>query len=64
MRLGTYWKAIIGGLAAGSASLVTAAQDGVISGGEGVAAVLALLGGLGLTWLVPNRQQAGGRTEQ
>lgn len=63
MRLGTYWKAMIGGLAAGSASLATAAQDGVVTGGEGVAAVLALLGGLGLTWWVPNRP-AGGRTEQ
>jgi hypothetical protein len=64
MRLGTYWKAIIGGLAAGTASLATAAQDGVVSGGEGAAALLALLGGLGLTWLVPNREQAGGRDEQ
>lgn len=64
MRLGTYWKAIIGGLAAGAASLATAAQDGVVTGGEGVAAVLALLGGLGLTWWVPNRPQAGGRDGQ
>jgi hypothetical protein len=56
MRISKYWKAIVGGLAAGAAAVTTAAQDGQISGEEWVTAGIAVLGALGLTWAVPNRQ--------
>jgi len=50
------WKAVVSGLAAGAASLVTALNDGTITTQEGLTAVIAVLGALGLTWAVPNRQ--------
>jgi hypothetical protein len=45
----------------GSASLVTALNDGVITTQEGLTAALAVLGALGLTWAVPNRQASEAR---
>lgn len=59
MRISAMWKAVVAGVAAGSASLGTAVQDGTLTAGEGVAAVLAVLGALGLTWYVPNREPKG-----
>jgi len=56
MKISKMWKAIVGGLAAGAASLVTALGDGTITTQEGLTAVVAVLGALGLTWFVPNRQ--------
>lgn len=56
MKISKYWKAIVAGAAAGSASLGTAVADGVITTQEGLTAVAAVLGTLGLTWAVPNRQ--------
>ncbi|HWN00920.1 MAG TPA: hypothetical protein VNO54_28045 [Streptosporangiaceae bacterium] len=58
MKISKYWKAVVAGLAAGSASLSTALEDGTITGQEGLTAGLAILGALGLTWLIPNRQTA------
>lgn len=58
MRISKYWKAVVAALAAGTASLVTALDDGTITAQEGFTAGIAVLGALGLTWLVPNRQAA------
>lgn len=55
MRISRYWKAVAAGVAAGAASLSTALEDGTVTGQEGVIAVLAVLGALGITWAVPNR---------
>lgn len=57
MRISKYWKAVVAGAAAGSASLATALQDGILTTGEGITAALAVLGALGVTWAVPNQQQ-------
>lgn len=56
MKVSKMWKAIVGGLAAGAASTATAVQDGQITSMETVTIVLAVLGGLGVTWWVPNQQ--------
>jgi len=48
-------KSIIGGLAAGAAAAVTAVQDQVLTTGEGVTIVLAVLGAWGITYAVPNK---------
>ncbi|MEU5111723.1 hypothetical protein AB0G64_09505 [Streptomyces longwoodensis] len=55
MKISRYWKAVAAGAAAGTAALSTALQDGTITTGETITVVLAVLGGLGLTWAVPNR---------
>lgn len=56
MKISKYWKAAVAAVAAGAASLVTALDDGTITTQEGLTAVVAVLGALGLTWAVPNRQ--------
>lgn len=58
MKVSKMWKAVVGGLAAGTASAATAVQDGQITSVETVTIVLAVLAGLGVTWAVPNRQTA------
>lgn len=50
------WKAVVAGAAAGTASLSTALQDGQLTLAEILGVVVAVLGGGGLTWFVPNRQ--------
>ncbi|MFI1001979.1 hypothetical protein ACIP10_15295 [Streptomyces galbus] len=55
MKISRYWKAIVAGAAAGTATLSTALQDGTLTTGETITTVLAVLGGLGLTWAVPNQ---------
>lgn len=54
MKVGKIAKALTAALAAGSAAAVTAVQDGVLTTGEGVTLVLAVLGALGVVWSVPN----------
>ncbi|MFE6362990.1 hypothetical protein ACFVP3_23700 [Streptomyces sp. NPDC057806] len=56
MRISTMWKAIVASAAAGTAALGTAVQDGTLTTGEGVAVALAVLGAMGVTWYVPNRE--------
>jgi hypothetical protein len=56
MKLSKMWKAVVGGLAAGTAAAATAMQDGTLTTGEGVTVALAILGAYGVTWAVPNRQ--------
>jgi len=58
IRISRAAKAIVGGLSAGAAAAVTAVQDQVVTGGETVTIVLAVLGALGITYAVPNRQLA------
>ncbi|WP_262059654.1 hypothetical protein [Streptomyces sp. STR69] len=55
MKVSRYWKAVVAAVVAGAASAGTALQDGKVTGPEAVAMVLAVLGGLGFTWAVPNR---------
>ena len=55
MKISRIAKAIVSGLAAGAAATVTAAQDSVITTGEGVTIALAVLGAWGISWAVPNR---------
>ncbi|MFE9098481.1 hypothetical protein [Streptomyces sp. NPDC007264] len=61
MKISKYWKAVAAGAAAGAAALSTAMQDGTVTAAETVTAVLAVLGALGVTWAVPNRQAGDGR---
>lgn len=59
VNVGRYAKAIVSAVAAGSAVALTAMQDGSLSGQEQVGIVLAVLGGLGLTYAVPNDPKPG-----
>ncbi|MET8050543.1 hypothetical protein ABZU75_23385 [Streptosporangium sp. NPDC005286] len=54
MKIGSMAKSIVGGVAAGAASLVTAVDDGVIVYSEWVTIALAVLGALGVVYVVPN----------
>ncbi|MDX2749666.1 hypothetical protein PV413_03630 [Streptomyces scabiei] len=56
MRISAYAKAVVAALAAGAAAAGTAVQDGVVTSGEGIGVVLAVLGALGITYWVPNRE--------
>jgi len=58
MRIASIAKSLIAGLAAGSAAAVTAVQDNVVTTGEGVTIVLAVLGAWGITYAVPNKPTA------
>ncbi|MBJ6633376.1 hypothetical protein OG411_17260 [Streptomyces pseudogriseolus] len=57
MKISRIAKAIVSGVAAGSAAAVTAVQDSVVTTGEGVTIALAVLGAWGITWAVPNKPQ-------
>ncbi|MFF6825060.1 hypothetical protein [Streptomyces longwoodensis] len=59
MKISRYWKAVAAGAAAGTAALSTGLQDGTLTTGETITAVLAVLGALGLTWAVPNQPKPG-----
>lgn len=61
MKISRYAKAVVAALAAGTASLSTAINDGTVTGSEGVTALVAVLGALGLTWWVPNKAPAARR---
>lgn len=56
MKISKMWKAVVGGMAAGTAATATAMQDSTLTTGEGVTIALAILGAWGVTWAVPNRQ--------
>lgn len=58
MRISSIAKSIVSGVAAGATAAVTAVQDGVVTTGEGVTIVLAILGAWGIVWAVPNKQPA------
>jgi hypothetical protein len=56
MKLAQYRKAFVAAVVAGSSAAVSALQDGHVTAVEAVTIVLAVLGGLGITWAVPNKQ--------
>ncbi|MET9098287.1 hypothetical protein [Streptomyces antibioticus] len=60
MKISSIAKSIVAGLAAGATAAVTAVQDNVLTTGEGVTIVLAVLGAWGITYAVPNRPKADG----
>lgn len=57
MNVSKYAKAVVAGIAAGSASLGVALADNQITTQEWLTAVAAVLATYGLTWAVPNKQQ-------
>lgn len=59
MRIASIAKSLIAGIAAGSAAAVTAAQDNVLTTGEGVTIALAVLGAWGVVFAVPNKPKTG-----
>lgn len=58
MRVSSFAKAVAAAFAAGSAAVATAVQDGAFTTGEGVTVALSVLGALGITYVVPNKQPA------
>lgn len=56
MKVGSYAKAVVAGVVAGGTALGTAMADNVVTPGEWVGVALAVLGGLGITYVVPNAQ--------
>lgn len=56
MKISSFAKSIVSGVAAGTTAAVTAVQDSVLTTGEGVTIALAVLGAWGITYAVPNRQ--------
>ncbi|QYA94003.1 hypothetical protein KZO11_09920 [Streptomyces anulatus] len=58
MKISSAAKAFVAALAAGAATAVTAVQDQVVTSGETVTIVLAVLGALGITYAVPNRPRS------
>ncbi|MFD5573969.1 hypothetical protein [Streptomyces cadmiisoli] len=59
MRISSIAKSLVAGVAAGATAAVTAVQDQVLTTGEGVTIVLAVLGAWGITYAVPNRKTDG-----
>ncbi|MFM9604242.1 hypothetical protein [Streptomyces turgidiscabies] len=60
MKISSIAKSLVAGIAAGTTAAVTAVQDSVLTTGEGVTIVLAVLGAWGITYAVPNRQTGQG----
>lgn len=56
MKISSFAKSLVAGVAAGTTAAVTAVQDNVLTTGEGVTIALAVLGAWGITYAVPNRQ--------
>ncbi|MFF2522218.1 hypothetical protein [Streptomyces liangshanensis] len=56
MRVSSFAKAVVAAVAAGATAVSTAVLDGNFTTGEGVTAVLAVLGALGITYAVPNKR--------
>lgn len=54
--LGKAAKALVAAAAAAAGTLAVATQDGSLSPGDVVTVVLAVLGALGVTYAVPNKQ--------
>ncbi|WP_406462945.1 hypothetical protein OHB07_16115 [Streptomyces sp. NBC_00111] len=55
MKISAMAKSLTAGVAAGATAAVTAVQDQVVTTGEVVTIVLAVLGAWGITYAVPNR---------
>jgi hypothetical protein len=54
-KVSVYAKAVAAGLAAGGTALGVAIADGGFNTGDAVSVVLAVLGALGVTYVVPNK---------
>jgi hypothetical protein len=61
LKLGSYAKSIVAAVTAGGAALGTAMADDVVTNGEWVGVVLAVLGALGVVFVVPNAKQSDPR---
>ncbi|WP_328436861.1 hypothetical protein OHA71_06330 [Streptomyces sp. NBC_00444] len=59
MKISGFVKSILSGISAGSAAAIAAAQDNVISTGEGVTITLAVIGAWGIVYAVPNKSAKG-----
>ncbi|MET9339291.1 hypothetical protein [Nonomuraea sp. NPDC003804] len=58
LKVGSYSKAIVAAVSAGTGTLVTAMSDDVIVTGEWVTVALAVIGALGITYAVPNAEKS------
>lgn len=56
MRISGIAKSIVGGIAAGATTAITAAQDNIVTAGEGVTIALAVLAAWGIVYAVPNKK--------
>jgi sporulation-control protein spo0M len=54
VAVGSFAKALVAAVAAGSATLATVLADGSLGTGDIVTVALAVLGALGITYVVPN----------
>jgi threonine/homoserine efflux transporter RhtA len=61
MKLGSYAKSIVAAVTAGGAALGTALADDTVTTGEWVGVALAVLGALGITYVVPNAKTSDPR---
>jgi hypothetical protein len=55
VKLSSMAKALVAAAAAATGTLLTATADGSLSTGDVVTVVLAVLGALGVTYVVPNK---------
>lgn len=55
MKLSAMAKAIVAAVSAAVTAIVVAVQDGAFDTGDGVTTVLAVLGTMGITYAVPNK---------
>lgn len=58
MKIGSYAKAIVSALAAGSGALAAATADSVVTSGELLYVGIAVLGALGIVAAVPNAKRS------
>lgn len=56
MKLSRVWKAVVAALVAGVGALGTAAEDGTVTGAEGLTVLGAIVVAGWATWRVPNKQ--------
>ncbi|MFJ6841331.1 hypothetical protein ACIQRE_01530 [Streptomyces griseoluteus] len=55
MKVSRYWKAIAAAVAAGASAAGPALADGKLTAAEITTIILAVVGGGGITWAVPNK---------
>lgn len=56
MKVNRYLKAIVAAVIAGAGSLSAAMSDSTVTGAEWVTVLVATLGALGITYVVPNKK--------
>jgi peptidoglycan/LPS O-acetylase OafA/YrhL len=61
MQVSRYWKALVAAAAAGAGALVTAMGDDTVTMAEGITVAVAVLGALGATYAVPNKEPSAPR---